>query len=212
MLLPNGKVLIVGGGQTTTPGFGECLSSAELYDPASGTFSIVSDMANARCEPRAVLLDNGKVLILGWLSASAELFDPATCTFSTTGSMNTPHRLATATLISNGQVLVAGGSDGTVTTSTTELYDRAIGAFGATASMAEARQAHTATLFPDGQVLVTGGFDGSTNVSSAEVFSFAPTPTPVPGLTGWGLAVISGALAILLVWHLKKGHAGSYER
>ena len=167
-LLPDGRVLVSGGTVTTTPGFGLCTASAELYDPITGTFGTTGNMAIGRCDvPQAPVL-----IIGGIFTQSAELFDPATGTFSATGSMTTPRAAPTATLLLNGQVLLAGGAIavGPVTTNSAELYDPLTDTFSATASMAQARQQHRATLLPNGQVLVTGGFGGDTNLSSAELF------------------------------------------
>src|SRR5205823_2390625 len=58
---------------------------AELYDPATGTWSITSGLNTSRLAPSTTLLSNGKVLVaggnvsgpLGTLS-SAELYDPGT--------------------------------------------------------------------------------------------------------------------------------------
>jgi hypothetical protein len=53
--LPNGKVLVAGG---------RSLSSSELYDPATGTWTATGSLANERYGHTATLLPNGKVL--GW--------------------------------------------------------------------------------------------------------------------------------------------------
>ena len=79
------------------------LASAELYDPASGTWTATGSLANdaiitrrhccptARCSSQAVSLQHGAL-------ASAELYDPATGTWTATGS------LATARICSHGDV------------------------------------------------------------------------------------------------------------
>lgn len=179
-LLPNEKVLIAGGLQTTTPGYGNCLNSTELFDPASQTFALGPTMSVTRCGHRATLLPTGKVLIVGGSGASAELYDPVGNTFTSTGAMTVRRGDPTATLLLNGQVLVAGGytAVGPGTTNSAELYDPATGTFTATASMWVARQEHTATLLPGGRVLVAGGTDGTTDLSSAEIFTPQP-PNPV---------------------------------
>ena len=110
-LLPNGKVLVAGGNN------GPALSSAELYDPATGTWTATGSLGTARERPTATLLPNGKVLVAGGASNqsnflnSAELYDPATGTWAATGSLGTARAYHTATLLPNGKVLVAGGSN-----------------------------------------------------------------------------------------------------
>ena len=61
-LLPNGKILVVGG--TNDSG---SLSSTELYDPATGNWSATGSMNAARSQHTATLLPNGKVLVAGGL-------------------------------------------------------------------------------------------------------------------------------------------------
>ena len=82
MLLDDGRVLIA---------YGD--ASAELYDPATGTFSPTGSMTTARVVASATRLADGRVLIAGGLAqpggtktlASAELYDPKSGTFSPTG-------------------------------------------------------------------------------------------------------------------------------
>src|SRR5204863_6843884 len=86
-LLLNGKVLVVGGFSAYG---GPALATAELYDPATETWTATSGLTTARSYHTATLLDNGKVLVAGGYgssgpSASAELYDPATGTWTATG-------------------------------------------------------------------------------------------------------------------------------
>src|SRR5205807_2691014 len=80
---PNGKVLVTG----TTPLTYSAV--AELYDPASGTWSATGSLRTAATDSyTATLLPNGKVLVVGGRTgdyaslASAELYDPAQGTWS----------------------------------------------------------------------------------------------------------------------------------
>ncbi len=108
-LLPDGRVLVAGG-----CGDDYCntvLSSAEIYDPATGTWSTTGSMAAARVHFTATLLPSGKVLAVGgfYATASAELYDPASGTWTATGSMAKARYNHAAALLTDGQVLVSGG-------------------------------------------------------------------------------------------------------
>ncbi len=145
-LLPNGKVLVVGGRGSS----GGVLASAELYDPASGSWSATGSLNTARLVHTATLLPNGKVLVAGGFNggflSSAELYDPASGTWSATGSLTIARRAHTATLLPNGKILVAGGIGNGGTFNSAELYDPASGTWSATGSLNTARESHTATL------------------------------------------------------------------
>jgi hypothetical protein len=183
-LLPSGKVLVVGGESCSSA----CtiLASAELYDPASGTFSATGSMATARMDHTATLLQSGQVLIVGGDNfccgggveslSSAELYDPSTGTFTSARRMNNDHFGHTATLLNDGTVLIAGGhyllSGGGGGESLSELYNPTSGTFSyTTGQLVTPRTVHSATLLNDGTVLIAGGLDASGNaMSSSEIY------------------------------------------
>src|SRR5438034_566138 len=113
-LLPDGKVLVTGGSNGIN-----VITTPELYDPASGTWTGTGSLVVARYRHTATLLADGKVLVAGGLdnsnnaTKSAELYDPATATWTETGSMAVGRATHTATLLQNGMVLVAAGGGGT---------------------------------------------------------------------------------------------------
>jgi hypothetical protein len=183
-LLRDGRVLVTGGDQGWAGGggggSGDMLATAEIYDPASGTFSPTGSMKVARSYHTASLLPNGKVLILGgWdhdllALGSAEMYDPQSNRFDSAGSMTTARGNHTATLLSDGRVLVTGGSDyyaGADSMGSAEIYDPTTAKFGRTASMTVKRAFHTATLLTDGRVLIAGSSTGNPDAArSAELY------------------------------------------
>ncbi len=177
-LLPSGKVLAAGGWQGSGMYTTSSVASAEVYDPATETWTATGSLLAARENHTATLLPSGKVLVAGgsygdnytnYLLASAEVYDPATETWTATGSMTTTRLVHTATLLPSGKVLVAGGiTDNSVYLASAEVYDPAAGTWTATGSMMTARAWHTATfLEKSGEVLVTGGWGG---LASAELY------------------------------------------
>jgi hypothetical protein len=136
-LLPNGKVLIAGGIIRADGGLLLPQSTAELYDPATGTFSATGSMTLPRNRHAAILLNNGKVLIVGgskpipqqaWTPyQSAELYDPSTGIFTATGDMTEPGA-ETATLLPNGKVLITR-STYYFAEDHADLYDPSTGTF-----------------------------------------------------------------------------------
>ncbi len=171
-LLPGGKVLVAGGADgVANPS--NVLASAELYDPASGTWTATGTMGTPRATATATLLPDGRVLVAGGddghnAGASAELYDPTSGTWTATGSMRDARFGHTATLLPNGRVLVVGGFHGErIALASAELYDPASGTWIATGSLSQARLlGHTATLLANGKVLVPGGNNGTTRWSA----------------------------------------------
>jgi N-acetylneuraminic acid mutarotase len=159
-LLPGGKVLVTGG--ATEYYSSTYTATAELYDPATGTWSSAGSMKLARSAHAMTLLPNGRVLVTGGYTSgvtttpSAELYDPASGVWSYTASMGSGRTHHTATVLPNGSVLVAGGVN-VNTLSDAELYDPSRMSWTRTGVMPERMSKHMAVLLPNGKVLVAGG-------------------------------------------------------
>jgi len=176
VLLPNGNVLIAGGGN----GSGIALNSAEIYNVGTGTFTLLANtMVERRDDATATLLNNGKVLIVGGVnqdvtSGTAELFDYTNNTFTKVPTAITPRHFHTATLLNDGRVLIVGGLGASTDTAQTltdaQLYDPTTNSFAATGALHVARFYHMATKLADGRVLVAGGYNGGGATATAEVY------------------------------------------
>ncbi|MEP6994910.1 MAG: putative Ig domain-containing protein, partial [Acidobacteriota bacterium] len=203
--LSNGKVLIAGGHDGSA-----ALSSAELFDPATGAFTATGSMGAARAFHSATLLTNGTVLVVGGGSdfesgtlGSAEIFDPGTGLFTPTGALaGNTRQMQGAVRLNDGRVLVAGGftNDSSIFgLATAELYDPGTGTFSATAgNMTHDRIGDfTTTLLADGRVLFAGGgrnFVGGP-VADGELFdpastTFSAAATPMNSRRGKHTAVL----------------------
>lgn len=174
-ILQDGTVLIAGGQITPTPpSTNPFTNTAEIYNPLTGTFTLLANGLNfARSQHTATLLGDGSVLIAGGMSQSgsptvqAEIYDPAEQTFTAVGSSNVARLAHTATLLPNGQVLIASGLDNSA-----ELYNPAKQTFTITGSLNTARQNATATLLANGQVLIAGGLQsGAIGIGTAELYN-----------------------------------------
>ncbi len=169
--LLDGRVLVVGGSVGDEPD--QALTSAEIYDPTTGTWSATGNMIRPHEGFRATLLSDGRVLV-GDVNdpaadnavSGAEVYDPATGRWTVTGKMvHGGGGESTATLLRDGTVLVVGYSD------TGELFDPDSGTWTATGMMIDPRHSHVAMLLPDGKVLVAGGHaPGDQPTDSAELY------------------------------------------
>ncbi len=180
-LLNNGQVLVAAGHFAYVgSGGGGAIDTAELYDPATGTWTATGSLAGPRRGHAATLLPDGRVLVVGGVNSgyydersleTAEIYDPATGAWTATGSLAIPGNAGTATLLPNGKVLVTGGFGMSLgILDAAELYDPGTGLWSPTASLMAARLGHTATLLPNGGVLVAAGFDADGNVAAAELY------------------------------------------
>jgi WD40 repeat protein len=176
-LLPNGKVLLVGGSKLAAlPGSGHVFGVVDIYDPATDTMSVGDPLWVPRSLHSATDLHDGRVLITGgWEiydgltnlrpTKSVEIYDPFGDVqgFFSTGDMSTARYAAEAMILSTGEVLVAGGAQ--VSTpfpnllTAAELFDPISGTFSATGDLNLPRYNQAQARLHDGRVLVAGGLE-----------------------------------------------------
>ena len=174
--------------------------SAAVVAPRAAAWSATGNMITPRLGHKAVLLLDGRVLVVGGGSAiegandstSAELYDPGTGTWASTGSKLAPCIDSSATLLADGKVLVAGCSANTGAPVSAELYDPESGTWSATGNMVHPLDGFSATLLRDGRVLV-GDVDDPTAdnpIAGAEVYdpesaTWSPTGKMIGGDAGF---------------------------
>src|SRR6266542_1411470 len=168
-LLRDGRVLVVGGYSLSSVGRSTELS--ELYDPATGRWTLTGSLRTPRRNHTATLLADGTVLVAGGFNAdgwlrSAELYDPARGRWT----------------------LVAGGGNPSALRSA-ELYDPASASWSITGSMTGYGGA--AALLQDGRVLVAGSSNEGEVYSPATGTWTATGPVVYPGLSGRAAAVLA---------------------
>lgn len=227
-LLPDGRVLVVGGNDAD-------LTTAETYDPKTGTWTPRGSLNIRRFGFSATLLAGspgecgvhcGKVLVAGGHGEeipepapvplvtpnsvapslyTAELYDPATGDWTLTGPLNTGRLDHTASSLPDGRVMVAGGVGlgdrlncdlqlrcenlliRNKVLADTEVYDPVTGTWAETDALNIQRRAHTARGLEDGTVLVAGGDSnapGPSNQGTAELYDSLIPDLVSPGMTG----------------------------
>ena len=127
VLLPDGRAFTAGGGNrssiSTSP---VVLASAEVYDPAAGSWSVMGSLATARMKHRLAVLPMGRVLVSGGqggsVVGSAEVFDPAAGVFANGGTLVNARFDHTSTAMPDGRVLLAQGNGATGALSSAEIF------------------------------------------------------------------------------------------
>jgi hypothetical protein len=212
-LLPSGEVLVAGGADAS----GQEMSGAELYDPATGTWTLTGSMNVGRYSHQAQLLGNGKVVVFGGYqqntmleTPTTELYDPSSGTWTQVGDMNNLHADFFSSLLPDGGVLAGGGCGIAAcpgsNTPSAETFDPATAIWTATSDMTAARAAATMTTLPGGDAFVAGGVGGFWDpvLATAETYDPAsgswlaaasmssPRARPIQALLPTGQVLVAG--------------------
>ena len=186
--LRNGRILVTGGSVAGRYPNAQLTASAEIYDPVTGKFTPAGSMRIPRYKHAAVLLDNGRVLIVGgsdnrdWRGKmdSAEDYDPAAGNFADAGRMSEARFKLTNAIVRlpEGKVLIAGGAGHA------EIFDPASLRFNLIAGPEmDGRYFSTATLLSGGRVLLAGGYGENVEPSSNGAWIYMPSVKSVGSRT-----------------------------
>lgn len=207
--MADGRVLVAGGTSSLLDAVSTITNvrnSTEIYNPATGTWTVSANLGGYRMLPSLSLLPNGRVLSAGGLevsflfglpisagtTANCQTYNPATNSWAAAAAMpgaRTGHHFNQVTL-SNGRVLMTGGMSVSVNITTQAItttpltnacaYDQPTNTW-TSSTMATARSLHSATRLSDGRVVVCGGAQGSLTlpvaVDGVEVYN--------PTSNGW---------------------------
>jgi N-acetylneuraminic acid mutarotase len=194
-LLMDGRVLVAGGTVENTasqsagnPSF--FLASTELYDPTTKTWSAGASLPGPRELQAAVLLPDGRVLLVGGDDGHNDLpdsllYDPTTNTWTSIPTLLTIGGLPTATVLQSGKVIVTATS---LLGANSEIFDPTVSTWANGPGMNNLHLlGATATLLSDGRVLVAGGvtaYQQNSPMSVPEIYD--------PVANAWSLAGTMG--------------------
>jgi hypothetical protein len=168
LLLTDGRVLVVG--QRVPPDRSVGADDvAELYDPASGTFSPIGASVSRTETVVGTVLADGRVCLAG--GGIIQMYDPATGKFSRAGTLAfTATRPQAAIALGDGRVLITYLNDDN-RTYWAQVFNPATGKSVVTGRMVESRTFYTTTLLLDGRVLIAGAALNYRNHNVGELFN-----------------------------------------
>jgi hypothetical protein len=213
-VLPDGRLVLAGGRGT---GF-TSLNTADVFDPATGTFTL---------DTMAYIHDFGAVCELldgTWLVAGgsydlgiapgitgAEIYDPKSGTFTPTGSMSYARCIATGVGLANNKALIVGGWYDPSSATYGDVYDPGEKTFTKTGALNGPRSNAMVLATADSGAMVFGGYDyyGSTYYESVEYYNPATnsfsivSDSLIPGEAGWRVQedMYSHPMSEQLMWN-----------
>lgn len=205
-LLRDGRVLVAGGYRLLASRTLQASRTSEVFDPMTGQFTPSGNLLHARYEASAVLLADGRVLIVGGMDPNfstgdgtdsavgeAEVWDPATNLFTPAGTLREARTTPYLRPVADGRVVVSGGFHwngvDTRPSSTAELWDPATKTFASTAPDPNPPVApsQVAALL-DGRSLVLDDL-GDARVWDPTTATFSATGSPLSPRKGYSLTV-----------------------
>jgi N-acetylneuraminic acid mutarotase len=180
--LPDGRVLVVGGRTCNQPPPATCnfmfvTNTAEIYDPATGQWTLAGSLSAPRHTTASVVLLDGRVLVpagfqgTGVPSNGGDVYDPATGTWSPIARLNVARSRQGAMLLPDGRVFVAFGFQGGATA---EIYNPATNAwtFAPPLAGSSGRFNFAYQTLPNGKVMIASGQIPATGLSrSTDIYN-----------------------------------------
>jgi N-acetylneuraminic acid mutarotase len=165
----NSKVMVIGG----INGTGR-LSSTEIYDPSANTWSAGPSLSYARNSFAAVLIHDGRILVVGGDPTAythSEVYNPTTNSWTTytTPSWTGWNSAVVLGAGANYRVLTAGGRNTYIANAM--WFDPTTNSWSTTTSMNTARGYLSLTALSDGTVLAAGGQGSSGYFNTSEKFT-----------------------------------------
>ncbi len=191
--LPNGKALFAGGSAAFTKD--AALDSAEVYDPATGKFTLTKNkLSVARQSLGLSLLKDGRVLLTGGNPTgnnlngngvtAVDLYDPNTDEFLPGTSLNEGRALHAQLTLKDGRVVVIGGAQ-----TSSEVYDPQKNSWTLLADkLPTTLKDMKAFELADGQIFIAGGQDtiqGTTTDATWYLDANTGKLTPGPSMAGF---------------------------
>ncbi len=213
-LLHDGRVLVTGGGSGVATTSSPAIQSAEIFDPATGMFTVIGNMVTARSAHSATLLADNTVLITGgsagigtrYPTKTAEIFNPADNSFKALAPMNFSHLAQNPGLLRDGRLVQPSSyyndthtAAGGLITAESEIYDAGTRLFTPIEPMFKQRIDIGAIGLLDGSLLVAGGVTTSPNFpsifqSSSEIYDPMTGHWKLSGIMSSGRDEFSGLL------------------
>jgi N-acetylneuraminic acid mutarotase len=171
ILLNDGRVLVCGG---ATSG-GTALSSCELFNPMTNTWSATVSMSITRGGGISynILLTDGRVAFFNTGTGSStvvDVFDPVSNTIYQTVPLLISNDGAFPVLLTDGTVLLIGGASGAANC---YIYDFTANTIRSTGSLIQGVNGGFAVRLQNGNVLMIAGWNGGANVQNNQLYNVA---------------------------------------
>lgn len=163
-LLPDGRVILIGGRSKGVSEWPIVHSRVEIFDPVTQEWTVTGELVDERQLPAVIVFSDGKVLVAGGTDSSinpynrAEIWNPQTGQWTSAGKMKKRREIPQGIDLDDGRGLVAGGISKLFKHMTNvEAYDPVTDEWMELASTNEGRARFTLTKLQDGKILAVGG-------------------------------------------------------